>query len=59
MRTTFTLMDPMGRKWEVKITPVNGITSGWLAFRRANKLKIGDNCIFELLNKNTFHVRVL
>ncbi|KAF2318736.1 hypothetical protein GH714_010390 [Hevea brasiliensis] len=51
------------RWWPVKLNlyPQLGkgtFTSGWSAFVRENSVKVGDVCIFELINSKTLQVKV-
>ncbi|XP_020271235.1 B3 domain-containing protein REM9-like [Asparagus officinalis] len=66
-----TLKDPELRLWETQIfhrktPPASGsgthIARGWLEFAQANKLNIGDRCVFELVprgKKMTMNVQII
>ncbi|PIA50890.1 hypothetical protein AQUCO_01100002v1 [Aquilegia coerulea] len=47
------LLDPCGRSWPVTIKHQRDrettLTSGWANFRVANKINIGDTCLFEFI----------
>ncbi|KAK9286468.1 hypothetical protein L1049_014865 [Liquidambar formosana] len=55
------LLNPKGRSWEVMCL-YNGnryaFSGGWGAFVHGNKLKIGDNCIFELVDEDKMQVHI-
>lgn len=50
------------RSWPVKLSkPSRGIrrfSQGWSAFCRANMLKVDDVCVFELIDKTDFVLKV-
>ncbi|XP_028779894.1 B3 domain-containing transcription factor VRN1-like [Neltuma alba] len=55
------LQDSNGRKWEVnyakKQTSMR-IWKGWISFARANNVKEGDVCVFELIKRKDYIFRV-
>ncbi|CAN4092782.1 unnamed protein product [Withania somnifera] len=54
-----------GKTWTVNSIPTTRVQTlhtfcgGWLSFVRENNIALGDICIFELVRKCEFHVRVL
>ncbi|XVE93294.1 hypothetical protein REPUB_Repub01dG0178500 [Reevesia pubescens] len=60
-RTKFTFRTSKQKSWEVAIlySETNKIFSeGWCEFARDNKLKMGDCCVFELVNVKPHEMRV-
>ncbi|XP_020243790.1 B3 domain-containing protein Os03g0212300-like [Asparagus officinalis] len=57
-----TLMDPKGRLWQVRVMHrrtrfggsrnTSSMHTGWVKFAAANKLEVGDKCIFKLGSEN-------
>ncbi|KAF3326212.1 B3 domain-containing protein [Carex littledalei] len=64
-RTMF-LKNSKGKKWRVKFTirrkagllTMGLLTVGWRVFSTENRLRKGDECIFKLIDRNTFLVDV-
>lgn len=62
---TYNLQTSTGKTWAVKSTARSNHTSmrlqgaGWRRFVSANNLKLGDICVFELINKQVFKVHIL
>ena len=58
-QTEVILKDPKGRLWTVGLqrketghkTPQRSLRKGWVNFSRANELKEGDRCTFELVSQ--------
>ncbi|CAN4122752.1 unnamed protein product [Withania somnifera] len=54
-----------GKTWTVNSIPTTRVQTlhtfcgGWLSFVRENNIDLGDICMFELVGKCEFHVRVL
>ncbi|KAJ0971428.1 hypothetical protein J5N97_019387 [Dioscorea zingiberensis] len=61
-RTTMIIKDPNRKSWEVTYIAPQGdcdrLSGGWLAFYRANNLKNGDFCVFELVKPLEFNVHI-
>ena len=60
-KTKVFLWDAKEREWEVIFTPCGhrgSLTAGWCAFSRANDLREGDVCIFELVGECQMQVRI-
>lgn len=59
------LHNSKGKTWSVNSIPTTRVQTshtfcgGWLSFVRENNIDLGDICIFELVRKCEFHVRVL
>lgn len=59
------LRDPQGKEWPavIKITAKNNVhlSCGWPDFLKANKLKVGDTCLFTYIRSegNLIQVQVL
>lgn len=51
-----------GKSWSVKYLfriYYATFSAGWSAFARDNRLKVGDECIFELVEDKVMHVHVI
>lgn len=64
-RTTFVIRDARGLAWEVVYLPNPDkagkpayLSAGWSAFARANHLRTGDYCAFEVLNPAELFVTI-
>lgn len=63
-KTEVVLRNLQGKCWTVNSVPdskgrtVHTFCGGWMAFVRDNDIKMGDICIFELINKYEMRVHI-
>lgn len=60
-KTQIVLRNLKGKSWVVSAIPQRGghiITTGWYSFVAGNKLKRGDLCIFELVDRYRHEMKV-
>ncbi|KAJ7518572.1 hypothetical protein O6H91_21G075200 [Diphasiastrum complanatum] len=59
MDTCGTLIDSAGKRWSAKwFAKRNGLSAGWRRFSVDHYLRIGDTCVFELINKHKLVVKI-
>lgn len=57
------LVDSDGQKWPVRVKQKKGakdryLSKGWKAFVKLKNLKVGNTCVFELIDANKHMIKV-
>lgn len=62
-RGSTVMLQHKGKSWPVKFCvderPTARLSAGWSKFVNANAIKLGDVCVFELIKRNDFVLKVI